>query len=457
MDLQRILTRHEGKTLEFKRDLSSPRNLLRTAVAFANSAGGVILIGVEDGTRTVLGVPDVLDAEERLASIISDGVTPRLAPEIDIVTWRTLELLCVTVHPGPSRPYSVTAEGPVEGVYVRIGSTNRHCDEALIAELGRSSRGESFDELPVPDATVDDLDLARVRELFGPARTIDENDLATLRLVTRERRSRVPTIGGILLFASDRDRYFPGAQVRGARFKGTDPRFFIDEQDFSGTLPDQIEQAMDFVRRHISQRWEIAAARHEVYWEYPLDAVREALTNAVLHTDYSQTGGSIRISIYDDRIVLDNPGPLLPGLTIADAMAGGSRLRNRVIARVFRELGLSEHWGTGYRRMASACRAAGLADPVLEELGSTFRVTLYAARGGEVELDGVDRVLVESLRGEEGLSTAALATRVGRTTRAVRTRLARLVDLGLVVEIGSGPNDPHRAYFVAEDRGHYGG
>jgi ATP-dependent DNA helicase RecG len=456
MDLQGILTRHEGKTLEFKRDLSSPRNLLRTLVAFANSAGGTIVIGVEDGSRAVRGVPDVLDAEERLASIVVDGVTPRLAPEIDIVSWRTLELLVVTVHPGPSRPYSVTAEGPVQGVYVRIGSTNRHGDEALTAELGRSARGESFDEMPFPDATVDDLDLTRIRELFRPTRSIEAKDLATLRLVAKQSGRQVPTTGGVLLFAKDRDQYFYGAGVRGARFKGTDRRTFIDVQDFAGTMPDQVEQAMDFVQRHISQRWEIAAARREVYWEYPLEAVREAIYNAVLHADYSQMGGSIRIYIYDDRIEVDNPGALLPGLTIAEVMAGTSRLRNRVIARVFRELGLSEQWGTGYQRMAAACRAAGLADPVLEELGSTFRVTLYGTRGSDVELDGIDRELVAALGGTDGLSTAALAKRVRKTPRTVRTRLARLVELGLVVEIGSGPNDPHRAYFVAEERGHYG-
>lgn len=456
MDLLHILTRHEGKTLEFKRDLSSPRNILRTVVAFANSAGGALLIGVEDGTRAVRGVPDVLDAEERLASVIADGVTPRLAPEIEIISFRTHELLVVTVHPGPSRPYSVSAEGPVGGVYVRIGSTNRHADAALIAELSRTSRGESFDEMPVREATLDDLDLPRIRELFRGIRAIDEKGLAALRLVTRERGSQMPTAGGLLLFGTDRDRHFPGAALRAARFKGTDRRTFIDTQDFSGCLPDQVDMAMGFVQRHIARRLAIGATKHEVYWEYPLEAVREALFNAVVHADYSQADSGIRLYIYDDRIEIDNPGALLPGLTIAEVLDGVSKLRNRVIARTFRELGLSEQWGTGVRRMISACREAGLPDPLLEELGSTFRVTLFASRGTHAELDDVDRALVESLGDAAGLSTAALARRVGLTPRAVRTRLARLVGLGLIVEIGSGPNDPHRAYFVAEDRGHYG-
>lgn len=91
MDISTLLARTEGKTLEFKRDLSSPRHIMRTAVAFANSAGGTIIIGVEDGTRAIRGVNDALDQEERLARILADGITPRLVPEIEIVPWRSLQ------------------------------------------------------------------------------------------------------------------------------------------------------------------------------------------------------------------------------------------------------------------------------------------------------------------------------------------------------------------------------
>ena len=105
MDLVEILTRPEGKTLEFKRDLSSPDGVLKTLVAFANTAGGTLLVGVEDRTRNVRGVPEALDVEERLANIVSDAIAPRLLPEIEILPWRRTQVIAIQVHPSAARPH----------------------------------------------------------------------------------------------------------------------------------------------------------------------------------------------------------------------------------------------------------------------------------------------------------------------------------------------------------------
>jgi len=115
MDLMEILKRPEGKTLEFKRELGSPDGILRTLVAFANTAGGVLLIGVEDASRHVRGVPEPLDLEERLASIVSDSVLPRLAPDIEILPWRRTHVLAVQVHPSPSRPHYLALHSVLPG------------------------------------------------------------------------------------------------------------------------------------------------------------------------------------------------------------------------------------------------------------------------------------------------------------------------------------------------------
>ncbi|MGH7946897.1 MAG: AlbA family DNA-binding domain-containing protein, partial [Opitutaceae bacterium] len=108
MDLVGILKRPEGKTLEFKRDLSSPDGVLKTIVAFANTAGGTMLIGVEG--RHVRGVADALDLEERLANLVSDRISPRLVPEIEILPWRRTQVLALHVHPSPSRPHFLSRE-----------------------------------------------------------------------------------------------------------------------------------------------------------------------------------------------------------------------------------------------------------------------------------------------------------------------------------------------------------
>jgi probable HAF family extracellular repeat protein len=135
MDLVDLLKLQEGKTLEFKRDLSTPEGALRTIVAFANTAGGTVLVGVEDKSRRIRGVGNPLDLEERLADPSSDLITPRLVPEIEILTWRRTQVLAVQVYPSPNRPHYLNREGPESGVYVRVGSTNRRADREFINEL----------------------------------------------------------------------------------------------------------------------------------------------------------------------------------------------------------------------------------------------------------------------------------------------------------------------------------
>ena len=137
-----------------------------------------------------------------------------------------------------------------------------------------------------------------------------------------------------------------------------------------------IEHAIGFVERNTSLGAEIGRDRRRDLPAVPPVALREAIVNAVAHADYAQRGAPIRVAVFDDRIEIENPGILLPGLTIDDLHLGVSRLRNRVIGRVLRELGLIEQWGSGVQRMTAACRDAGLAPPAFEEVATRFRVTV---------------------------------------------------------------------------------
>lgn len=456
MDLESLKKRPEGKTLEFKRDVSSAGPILKTVCAFANTAGGTLLIGIEDRTGAIVGVADPLDAEERLASIIADGITPRLLPEIEIIPWRTTHVLAVQVHLGHSRPYHVASVGPAEGTYVRLGSTNRSADTELIAELARSSRGESFDEQPERGLGPDALDLGAIRDAFAGTRSIRRADLKTLRLTTVAHGTENPTVGGMLLFGHDRLSRHPDAWIQAGRFKGLTKTVVIDSADIATYPTTAVDHALAFVVRNTSLAYEIGGPRRLEVPEYPPVAVREAIVNAVVHADYSQRGAPIRIAIFDDRLEIESPGILVPGLTLRDVLGGVSKLRNRVIGRVFRELGLIEQWGSGITRIREACRAAGMAEPRFEEVGMRFRVTLYSARQKSPVADAVDASALEALRAADGLTTSQVAAAIGRTPRATRARLLKLIERGLVVEIGSGPNDPQRRYHVAEDPARWG-
>lgn len=452
MDLVGLLKSPEGKTLEFKRDLSSPEGVLRSLVAFANTAGGVLLIGVEDATRHVRGVPEPLEAEERLSNLMSDGILPRLVPDIEILPWRRGQVLAVQVHAGAGRPYYLTRQGIEGGTYVRVGSTNRRADREMIEELRRYARGEAFDEQALPELDSEAIDFRAASESFAPARKLKRGDLDTLRLTTRHQGRKVPTVGGMLLFGrvAERERLFPDAWIQAGRFRGTDKTRIDDHAQLRGHPAQAIDDAMAFVRKHSLHAVDIVAARRAERWSLPPVAVREAIVNAVAHADYAMRGAPIRIAVFDDRLEVESPGLLPFGLTLEDLPRGISKLRNRVIGRVFHELGLVEQWGSGIQRMVAACHEAGLAPPLLEEIGTRFRVTLRTARVAAPVLEEKDRAIVAALSGSQGQPTSEIAARIGLTPRATRTRLARLVERGLVREIGSSPQDPQRRYFLAD-------
>jgi len=374
-DLKTLLAQPEGRTLEFKRDLSSPAGILKTLVAFANTAGGVLVIGREDGGYPC-GVTDVQIAEERLANLISDSIHPALLPDIERAHLEGIDLLVVRVARWPG-PFFLKSQGPEQGAYIRLGSTNRRAGADILAELRRTASHLVFDQLPCVGAAPDDLDIEAVRRAFQAIdRQIDVTKLESLGILTRHGRHLLPSNGGIILFGHPeiRRQFFPDARIRCARFAGTDKVEFLDSSDIEGTILDAIDEVPRFIRRNTRLAGRIEDMRRQDLAEYPPTALREALVNAAAHTDYTLRGMQIMVAIYADRLEIQNPGMLPFGMTLENFKAGVSRIRNPVIARVFRELNLMEEWGSGYRRITAVCDTGGYPYPEWIELDSAIRV-----------------------------------------------------------------------------------
>lgn len=441
-----LLGKHEGKTLEFKRDLSSPAKVLRTVVAFANSSGGILLLGVEDETRTVRAIEKPLDVQERLANIISTGISPPLMPAIEVLPWRDKAVIGVEVFPSYSRPHHLTADGAEGGTYIRVGASNRKADKQMREELARTARNEAYDEQPLPQLSSEAIDFRAASEFLAPFRAIRKRDLQSLHLVVRHQGRQVPTCGGIILFGSDRATIFPDAWIQVGRFGGTTRTRIDDTRELRDYPVRSIEDATEFVRKHALRSFRIEGVRREERWSIPLPAVREAIVNAVTHADYSQIGAPIRVSVFDDRVEVESPGLLPFGLTVGDILRGVSRLRNRVIGRVFKELGLIEQWGSGIGRMIDSCREQGLPPPEFEEVSTHFRVTFRLEPVAEPELDETGRTILDAIRTGNGLSTKDIAAAAGISPRSARTRLKALAERKLIAEVGSSPTDPKRVY-----------
>jgi ATP-dependent DNA helicase RecG len=446
--IEDLLRRHEDKTLEFKRDLSSPDRVVATVVAFANASGGTVVIGVEDKSRVVRGVSQATDVEERLANLVADRITPGLLVDIAIVPWRKKNLVTAEVYPSAQRPHFDKTLGPEHGTFVRIGSSNRLADEALRAELARGL-GTSFDETPLASASKDDLDPRYAASVLHRASKLSESNLLALRALDRTPSGLRPTVGGYLLFRRGAtSELLPDAWVHAGRFAGRDRTRIADTKRLEGRLFELVDGALEFLDRTLDTAIEVAStAAHRELRPIPEAALREAMVNAVVHADYRQRGAPLRVAVYSDRVEIENPGQLLPGLTVADLYAGTSRLRNRMIGRVFAARGYIEQWGSGVKRMVEACEAAGKPVPVIDELPGRIRVTFSFDQVEASALNDREVEILDHLRATPaGISSAQAAGVLGVSDRTARKTLSGLAERGLIVVIGSSANDPQRRY-----------
>lgn len=324
MDINQVITQAEGRRLEFKAELPMNSDLAKTVVAFANDAGGDIL----------------------------------------------------------------KSEGKLKGTYIRVGSNNRLADESILGELERRRRNISFDGEMVMEKELTELDITGFKKMFKE-KTQEELDLQTLRkldLVKTEQEREYPT-RALVLFADDelRRSLFPYAKIECARFKGTTVDEFIDQKTIDCQLGLQAEEAYNFVLRHINKGAKVEGVYTIYRWEYPIKAIREIIRNAVVHRQYSLTGKDIKIAIYDDMVEITSPGLLPPSIDYSAMNSRQSDARNKVIAGVFKHLGIIDQWGNGLKMVAEEMKQYPHIELKWREGGLSFQVQFVnKAFGGDV-------------------------------------------------------------------------
>ena len=261
---------------------------------------------------------------------------------------------------------------------------------------------------------------------------------------------QVPTIGGILLFGKNRQENLPDAIVRLACFQGKTKEKIIDSIEITSALPFAITEGIQFIERHISREAKIGKIFRKDIPQYPSFAIREALINAIVHTDYSIKGCHIQVAIFSDRIEITNPGGLPFGQTLKKALSGYSRLRNRVIGRVFRELKLIEQWGSGLQRIIETCKKMGLQDPLFEEEYNQFRITLFSLKKRKILLNAWEKKLIKYLQVKESIKSHEAAKLWKISDRSARTRLKKMIENGIIMRISTSEKDPHSIFVLGE-------
>ncbi len=378
MDIKKLIKQPEGRRLEFKRELPDNADLAKTIVAFANDAGGELYIGISNN-REVVGIAEneLLAIEEKISNIIYDRCYPAILPEITFLMDDDKHLIKVSVYRGSTPPYYLKDKGKLQGTYIRVGSTNRQADEIIIAELERHKRNISFDSELVMDKPAKDLDIKGFQEEYKErtGEILDKQTLRKLELTKDVQGVAYPT-NALVLFSDDelRQSMFHFAKVECARFKGVGSEEFIDQRSIYSNIATQAEEAYNFVLRHINKGATIEGVYTISRWEYPVKAIREVIRNAIVHRDYSLTGKDVKIAIYDDMIEITSPGLLPPSIDYSAMESRQSDARNKIIAPVFKQLGIIDQWGNGLKLIAGELKDYPQIDFRWKEIGLSFQI-----------------------------------------------------------------------------------
>ncbi len=378
-----ILKQPEGRKLEFKEVLPSNAELAKTIISFANDAGGELYLGIKDNPREVVGLDENrhIALEEKISNIIHDNCEPLILPEISFLIHENKHILKTIIYKGSNPPYHLKNKNIHEGTYIRVGSSNRLASVEMIAELERQKRNISFDSECSWVKSADRVNLNSFKEFFlektGEKLTLQV--IRKLNLVQTEQGKNIPTYALILLSDDEQRKYlFPYAKIECARFKGIVPGNFIDQKSIDVSLCRQSEHAYQFVLRHISEgSIDYSGVYRNDRWEYPIIAIREVIRNAVIHRDYSLTGKDIKIAVFDDKIEITSPGKLPPTVDFDDMESGQSDVRNKILAPVFKRLGIIEQWGNGLRLISDELQKYPEIGLRWKEPGLAFRVTFF--------------------------------------------------------------------------------
>lgn len=363
-ELEKIVRRHEMQCLELKESFNA--ECIETACAFANAQGGFIVIGVDNKgnpSKYQLRFEGLRDYENK----ISTATEPSVAVDAEKVEFRSREVVVLKVVENPLKPVAYKGR-----CFVRKGSVNHQLTPVEIAECHLKSTGSSMDAVFVEGVTKDDLDMEAVRGYMRKAvhegrrnYSEDEDPWSVLKKLEWVKSETEITRAAYLLFAKYPQRKFSQAVVHAGAFKA-DGAVIYDSHDSMGNVQDQVEDALNFVKKSIRCAIVVTGkAEHDRYWEYPVEAIREAIANAVCHRDYS-IGNDIQIKVFEDRIVITNPGQLPFDMTLEDLdnPDHSSRPRNKLLAQAFYDMHIIEHYGSGVRRMRKECDNNGSPYPV---------------------------------------------------------------------------------------------
>ena len=383
---------------------------------------------------------------DEVIDIISSRCNPQLFPNSYITTIEGKNLVVVEVPPGSKRPYYITSRGINEGTFVRIGASSRIAGQDILKDLVLEGSNRSFDALDFIDGRGIGLSQESIGRLCNFIKIKSGIDVTSISLVNmgllRETdEGFVPSRAFMLLT----DNPYYHARIQCARFRGPGETEFIDRKEFTDSIIDQVDSAIGFVTDHLNMGARIEGLYREDIPEIPLNAIREIITNAVLHRSYSHEGSPIFVAVYDDRVEVTSPGMLPQGMTVEGMLSEHSNPRNVVLSRFFRDTHLSEGWRKGVKRAMDSCVAYGLRRPDILEIDDMIKVVIYRAgseyvpnvKASDFPLNDLEELVLDYLEANPQDTVDDVAKHLGRPYSTVRKSVSKLKAKGILSRTGS--------------------
>lgn len=371
----------ENFYIEFKEEKIKAKELGEEIVAFANSEGGTIFIGVADD-GTIKGISDK-EIEETVMNICRNNVIPNIIPSFEYITIDNKLVAILGIQKGLSKPYSTVDNK----YYIRVGTTKRIASREEQLRLFEGNGSLHYDISPVPNTSIRDLNIDVIRDYYLRYNEFDLYDedkyqveklLINADILKELNGEKVCSVGGLLVFGKNPSNNLPQNGISFAHFKGNDiSDELIDKKVIVGRIQDIAESTLTIIKNNILTPSTIKELKRDEKEEYPLKVLREALVNSLVHRNYSIYGSKIRIFMFDNRIEFRSPGRLPNTVTTEKMKVGVSFARNPFLVKYMENMRFIDQLGRGIPMIIKNMLSVSNIEPKLQELGEEFILTIY--------------------------------------------------------------------------------
>ncbi|TSC76316.1 MAG: Uncharacterized protein G01um101431_937 [Parcubacteria group bacterium Gr01-1014_31] len=436
-----------------------PGDIWRAISSFShNPEGGLIVFGIKelvrkDGIReiSIVGLRDIAQLQEKIVAYFRDVMVNAEIPELKVFPYEGKNILAVIIRhvPDERKPCYNKQIGLPHGACIRVGNTSRSINFEELKQFIRNSALYKYDKEPALDTNIKMLSREKIKKFLATSasktdRKVDGRPtyavMKNLGIVVQIRGRDVPTVGGFLIFSRElpqKTGAFYRFMIRCVKYNGINSASPIgDKLDIAGTLDQQIDEIQKFILRNIPVAAKIVGTKRVEEYEYPEEALREIVANAIIHRDYMITETYTQVNIFSNRIEISNPGNLPPGVSVEN-IKQAQFSRNEVIASILKDMDYLEEYGRGIDIVLARMHERGLPEPIFKNMANNFKVVLPGRKF--LELNRRQLFIWNTLQDRLKMTAKECQQLFPKVSRAtISNDLNKLDELGLVSMRGSG-------------------